>query len=130
MAHDLFARANGVGIEVDLQQSAKDFLVEKGYDPKFGARPLRRAIQKYIEDPMAEAILGNNLSSGDIIKITHDGKDETQELKIETAKSAPKKTKAKKTTATKKEAAKDDGKDAPASDAKPSAKKAAEESKE
>ena len=127
MAHDLFARARGVGIEVDLQQSAKDFLVEKGYDPKFGARPLRRAIQKYIEDPMAEAILGNNLTSGDVIKITHDGKDETQELTIETAK-VTKKTKAKKSAA-KKETPKQEDKELPASEDKPPAK-AAEGSKE
>ncbi|MEM8484559.1 MAG: ATP-dependent Clp protease ATP-binding subunit [Bacteroidota bacterium] len=102
MANDLFARARGVGIEVELTQSAKDFLVEKGYDPKFGARPLRRAIQKYIEDPMAEAILGNNLASGDTINITHDGKDETQELHIETVKAAP----PKKATKSKKAASK------------------------
>ena len=110
MAKDLFARARGVGIEVDLQQSAKDFLVEKGYDPKFGARPLRRAIQKYIEDPMAEAILGNNLVTGDLIKITHDGKEETQELTINTVKA--KKTKAKKAPA-KKETPKEESPEKP-----------------
>ena len=86
MAKDLFGRANDVGIEVELEQTAKDFLVEKGYDPKFGARPLRRAIQKYIEDPMAEAILGNDLANGDTITITHDGNEENPELTFETSK--------------------------------------------
>ncbi|MFK7844564.1 MAG: ATP-dependent Clp protease ATP-binding subunit [Rhodothermales bacterium] len=135
MANDLFGRARDVGIEVDLQQSAKDFLVEKGYDPKFGARPLRRAIQKYIEDPMAEAILGHNLVSGDLIKITHDGKKDNQELTIETSKitPAPKKTKAKKSTAAKKDAPKEDAPEKPATDTPPADKppaKAAEGSKE
>ena len=44
-------------MEIVLDQSAKNFLVEKGFDPKYGARPLRRAIQKYVEDPLAEEIL-------------------------------------------------------------------------
>ncbi len=116
MANDLFGRARDVGIEVDLEQSAKDFLVEKGYDPKFGARPLRRAIQKYIEDPMAEAILGNNLTSGDLIKITHDGNMETQELTIETTKGVAKKApaKPKKPSATKKDPKEDSPEKPPA----------------
>jgi ATP-dependent Clp protease ATP-binding subunit ClpC len=86
MAADLFKRANDLGIEVEFEKTAKDFLVEKGYDAKFGARPLRRAIQKYVEDPMAEAILGKNLSSGDKIVISHDAKEETTELIFETQK--------------------------------------------
>ncbi len=115
MANDLFGRARDVGIEVNLQQSAKDFLVEKGYDPKFGARPLRRAIQKYIEDPMAEAILGNNLTSGDLIKITQDGNEETQELTIETTKGGNKKAaaKPKKSSASKKDTPKEDSPEKP-----------------
>ena len=90
MAVELFGRAQEVGIEVELDSTAKDFLVEKGYDAKFGARPLRRAIQKYIEDPMAEAILGKNLSAGDKIIITHDGNEENQELSFETVKTQKK----------------------------------------
>ena len=86
MAAELFARASDVGIHVELDDAAKNFLVEKGYDAKFGARPLRRAIQKYIEDPLAEAILGNELANGDKIVITHDGKEETAELAIQTVK--------------------------------------------
>ncbi|MCB0720180.1 MAG: ATP-dependent Clp protease ATP-binding subunit, partial [Bacteroidetes bacterium] len=50
MSAELFGRAESVGITIDLVDTAKNFLVEKGYDPKFGARPLRRAIQKYVED--------------------------------------------------------------------------------
>ena len=69
MASELFARAEGIGIRIELTKDAKDFLVEKGFDAKFGARPLRRAIQKYVEDPMAEAILASDLGSGDKITI-------------------------------------------------------------
>ncbi len=112
MANDLFQRARDVGIEVELSQLAKDFLVEKGYDPKFGARPLRRAIQKYIEDPMAEAILGNNLAAGDTIIITHDGNEDTKELTLETSKDTKTKTRAPKKAAAK-QPPKDDSEKSP-----------------
>ena len=52
-------------------------MAEKGYDPKFGARPLNRAIQKYLEDPIAEEILKAQLAQGDVIKADHEeGKEE------------------------------------------------------
>ncbi|MFT5144824.1 MAG: ATP-dependent Clp protease ATP-binding subunit ClpC, partial [Thalassolituus oleivorans] len=86
MASDLFRRAAELGITVKLSDEAKNFLVEKGYDPKFGARPLRRAIQKYIEDPMAEAILGHNLGDGDTLTITYDEKAASGELAFKTKK--------------------------------------------
>ena len=89
MAADLFKRAEELGIEVVLGKTAKDFLVEKGYDAKFGARPLRRAIQKYIEDPMAESILGNDLSEGDQIRITHNTKKDAKELSFKVKKGKP-----------------------------------------
>ncbi|MFQ5570795.1 MAG: ATP-dependent Clp protease ATP-binding subunit [Rhodothermales bacterium] len=107
MAADLLARAKSIGINVDLTKSAKDFLVEKGYDAKFGARPLRRAIQKYVEDPMAEAILGNDLTEGDKIIIKHAVKEKSAELTIVTKKGSTQKTKAKKND--KKAAADDNG---------------------
>ena len=59
---------------------AKDFLSEKGYDPQYGARPLNRAIQKYLEDPVAEEILKGDINEGEIILADHDGKSE--ELKL------------------------------------------------
>ncbi|NNE70132.1 MAG: ATP-dependent Clp protease ATP-binding subunit [Rhodothermales bacterium] len=96
MAADLFRRAAELGIKVELSDDAKNFLVDKGYDPKFGARPLRRAIQKYIEDPMAEAILGHNLGEGDTLTITFDEKSTDGELSFKTKKARKKKaTKAK-----------------------------------
>ncbi len=85
MAAELFKRAEGIGIKVELTKPAKDFLLEKGYDAKFGARPLRRAIQRYIEDPMAEAILGEDLGEGDSIAISHAPKS-ADELSFKTKK--------------------------------------------
>ena len=89
MKTDLFARVNDLGIEIELTDAAKGFLVEKGFDPQFGARPLRRAIQKYVEDPMAEAILTNDLEEG--AKITVDYKGEGEELAFKTKKPRKKK---------------------------------------
>lgn len=67
---DVLARLSKLGYELDLAKSAKDFLGEKGYDPQFGARPLHRAIQKYLEDPLAEEILNANYKEGDVLKIS------------------------------------------------------------
>jgi len=53
----VFKRISNQNIHLDITQEAKNFLIEKGYDKKFGARPLRRAIEKYLEDPLAEEIL-------------------------------------------------------------------------
>jgi ATP-dependent Clp protease ATP-binding subunit ClpC len=61
---DLFARVKELGYNIELTEKAKDFLSEKGYDPQYGARPLNRAIQKYLEDPVAEEILKGELSEG------------------------------------------------------------------
>jgi ATP-dependent Clp protease ATP-binding subunit ClpC len=53
----LFKRIADLGYTINLTDEAKDFIAEKGYDSNFGARPLKRAIQKYLEDPIAEEIL-------------------------------------------------------------------------
>jgi ATP-dependent Clp protease ATP-binding subunit ClpC len=62
-------------IHLVLDQTAKDFLVEKGYDPTYGARPMRRAVERFLEDPLAEEILRGNLHPNDPIAVTvGDGK--------------------------------------------------------
>jgi ATP-dependent Clp protease ATP-binding subunit ClpC len=66
---------------LDLSEKAKDFLVNKGFDDKFGARPLRRALQKYIEDDLADHILGKNLTSG--FRITGEMDESDEKLKFE-----------------------------------------------
>jgi len=105
MAVELFGRALEVGVTVELEETAKRFLVDKGYDPKFGARPLRRAIQKYVEDPMAEAILGHDLGENDSLVISYDEKKDTGELSFrkKKKKAAPKKKSSKAKEATPKE---------------------------
>ncbi|MCO6462047.1 MAG: ATP-dependent Clp protease ATP-binding subunit [Saprospiraceae bacterium] len=60
----LYTRLNQLGYTLELTEEAKNFVAEKGYDPQFGARPLHRAIQKYIEDPLAEFILNENPQEG------------------------------------------------------------------
>ncbi|WP_173021448.1 ATP-dependent Clp protease ATP-binding subunit [Lewinella sp. W8] len=61
---DLYKRLDGLEFQLELSEDAKKFVAEKGFDPQFGARPLHRAIQKYIEDPLAEFILNNNPAGG------------------------------------------------------------------
>lgn len=73
----LFARVTAMGYQIELTPKAKDFLSEKGYDPQYGARPLNRAIQKYLEDAVAEEILKGEITEGDIILADHEeGKEE------------------------------------------------------
>jgi ATP-dependent Clp protease ATP-binding subunit ClpC len=60
-------RLQNLGFSLELTAEAKDFIAEKGYDAEFGARPLHRAIQKYLEDPLAEEILNFNVKDGDLL---------------------------------------------------------------
>ncbi|MEP4533785.1 MAG: ATP-dependent Clp protease ATP-binding subunit [Cyclobacteriaceae bacterium] len=82
----LFIRIRDLGYNVDLTKKAKDFLSDKGYDPQFGARPLNRAIQKYLEDPVAEEILKGEIQEGDTIVADWDGKSELLKLKLKKKK--------------------------------------------
>jgi ATP-dependent Clp protease ATP-binding subunit ClpC len=81
---DVYKRINELGYSITLTIEAKDFLSEKGYDPAYGARPLHRAIQKYLEDPLAEEILSSNLKEGDALVADFD--KENNKLKIEVSK--------------------------------------------
>jgi len=62
---DVLKRMNTLGFSLELTDEARKFIAEKGYDQQFGARPLHRAIQKYLEDPLAEEILNHNIKEGD-----------------------------------------------------------------
>ena len=66
----LTERVRQKNIMLVLDDSARDFLIEKGYDPAYGARPLRRAVEKYIEDPLAEELLKGTIKSGDTASVT------------------------------------------------------------
>lgn len=68
----VYNRMEGLGYQLQISDEAKDYIAEKGYDVQFGARPLHRAIQKYLEDPLAEEILNNNIKAGDTIKADFD----------------------------------------------------------
>ncbi len=80
----LYKRVIEIGYKLELTESAKDFIAEKGFDSKFGARPLKRAIQKYLEDGMAEVIIEASISEGDTVKV--DLNDEKTDIKIEILK--------------------------------------------
>ena len=66
-------RVKGKDVHIELQQTAKEFLIEKGYDPQYGARPMRRAVERYLEDPFAEELLRGNVKPGDVVHVTADG---------------------------------------------------------
>jgi ATP-dependent Clp protease ATP-binding subunit ClpC len=76
----VFKRLTEHGLKMELAERAKEFLIEKGYNPEFGARPLRRAIEHYIEDPLSEAVLRGEFKGKNLIKI--DVQDE-EHLKLE-----------------------------------------------
>ena len=80
----LFHRITDLGYKIELTEKAKDFLANKGYDQQYGARPLNRAIQKYLEDAIAEEILKGDLSEGDVI--TADCVEEATELTLTVTK--------------------------------------------
>ncbi len=82
----LFERIHGLGYQVELSKAAKDFLAEKGYDPQYGARPLNRAIQKYLEDQVAEEILKGDVKEGDVILADYKEKDEYLSISVKKAK--------------------------------------------
>ncbi|MBN8576999.1 MAG: ATP-dependent Clp protease ATP-binding subunit [Cytophagales bacterium] len=86
----LFARIITLGYHVELTEKAKDFLAEKGYDPQFGARPLNRAIQKYLEDPVAEEILKGEVPEGGTIIADYEGTGETLTIKAKKPKAPSK----------------------------------------
>ncbi len=79
LAH-LLSRVSGLGFTLNVTEKAKDFIVEKGWDSQFGARPLKRAIQKYVEDPLAEEMIKATLQPGTIINADYE--DDMQELKV------------------------------------------------
>jgi ATP-dependent Clp protease ATP-binding subunit ClpC len=73
---DVMKRLNSLGFSLTLGESARTFLAEKGYDAEFGARPLHRAIQKYLEDPLAEEILNHRIKDGNLVIAEHQEGDE------------------------------------------------------
>ena len=65
-------RLSDMGYGLELTEAARNFIADSGYDPQFGARPLKRAIQKYLEDELAELILSSSLKVGNLVKVDND----------------------------------------------------------
>jgi ATP-dependent Clp protease ATP-binding subunit ClpC len=70
------------GLQLELTDEAKDLLVDKGWDPAMGARPLRRAIQRYIEDPLADFVLRSELPAGATVMIEKAPDEDDRELSL------------------------------------------------
>ena len=75
-----------MGYDLELTEKARNFIVEKGWDEQYGARPLKRAIQKYVEDVLAEEIIKSNPAKGARIVIDYDS--EKDEMTVETCHGA------------------------------------------
>jgi len=84
----LYDRIKDIGFKLNLTEKAKDYIAEKGFDKEYGARPLKRAIQKYIEDALAEEIINSNVKEGDTITIDLDEKNDELTLKVKKQKKA------------------------------------------
>jgi ATP-dependent Clp protease ATP-binding subunit ClpC len=87
-------RLTNLGFTLELSSEAKDFIADKGYDAQFGARPLHRAIQKYLEDPLAEEILNMNVKNGDTLIAELDKETEKIKFQIKEEKKEEEKSKA------------------------------------
>jgi ATP-dependent Clp protease ATP-binding subunit ClpC len=79
-------------LQLELTEGAEDFLVDKGWDPAMGARPLRRAIQRYIEDPLADFVLRSELVDGATVMVDTAPEDDERELAISIVKPSERKT--------------------------------------
>lgn len=78
----LFFRINELGYKIELTKASKEFIATKGYDSQFGARPLKRALQKFLEDPIAEEIIQHNIEEGDTIKVGIDKKNDNVKISV------------------------------------------------
>lgn len=85
----LYKRIKDIGYDLSLSDKAKDYIADKGFDKQYGARPLKRAIQKYIEDTLAEEIVNSKLEEGDSIFMDLDEKKEELTIKIKKTEKSP-----------------------------------------
>jgi ATP-dependent Clp protease ATP-binding subunit ClpC len=76
------------GITIEVDEEAKRWLAEKGHDPAYGARPLKRVIQKYIEDPLSEEVVRGRFKEGGIVEVRHSGEELAFSLKKDMVESA------------------------------------------
>jgi ATP-dependent Clp protease ATP-binding subunit ClpC len=83
----LLVRLKEKEIELELEQSAREFLIKEGYDPNFGARPMRRAVERHLEDPLAESLLRGEFKGGSSVSVKHE--EDHKELSFEAKPSKP-----------------------------------------
>jgi ATP-dependent Clp protease ATP-binding subunit ClpC len=86
----LLERISELGYKLKLSKKAKDFIADKGFDKQYGARPLKRALQKYVEDAIAEQIIKSNIQEGDVIAMDLKKEDVSLSISIKSANSKPK----------------------------------------
>ncbi len=79
----LAKRLKSKNIEIELNNDAKDYLIEKGYDSDYGARPMRRAVERYLEDPLADSLLRGDIKGGDLVSVGFN--DEKKEVTFKTS---------------------------------------------
>jgi ATP-dependent Clp protease ATP-binding subunit ClpA len=88
MVKDLEKRMGERKVGLELTDKAKDWLSEKGYDPVYGARPLRRIIERYMENPLSSKLLRAELKEGDTVKVDKDKEKDELTFKTKAAKTA------------------------------------------
>ncbi len=86
----VYKRLKDMGYDFSMTEAAKDYIAEKGYDKQYGARPLNRAIQKYVEDTLAEEILEDKVNEGDSVLMDYDKKKDKLFFKVKPAKKSNK----------------------------------------
>ena len=86
---ELYQRIKDLGYQLHMSKAARDFIVDKGWDAQFGARPLKRAIQKYVEDVLAEELIRSNIVPGDEIDLDYN--PEKEDITVTIHKSPAKK---------------------------------------
>ena len=82
----LYGRINELGYQIEMTDDAKLYIADKGFDEKYGARPLSRAIQKYVEDPLAEQIINSEIEEGDTIKLSLKKEGDDSEIVVDVEK--------------------------------------------
>ena len=82
----LYDRVKSLGYTLKISSAARDFIVDKGFDANFGARPLKRAIQKYLEDPMAEMLIKADIEKGELINVGFNSQKSEMKIKVQKKK--------------------------------------------
>ena len=83
------SRLKKKNIHITLDNGAREFLMKEGYDPQYGARPMRRAVEKHIEDPLAEHLLRGDVREADVVKVSFDEENKRLKFAADRTENAP-----------------------------------------